>query len=235
MAKDTTGIEELFENPEALQDQLTKTEQFAKRNRNLIFGAAAGLVALVGGLMYYQYDKAEKDKKAQTELFPAVFYTEKDSLAKAEKGDQINTKGLAYITEEYGGTEAGTLANFYLGVAKLKEGKYDEAISHLKDFTPDDLLIQARAYSLIGDAYMEKNNIDEAISYYKKASEHHPNDSFTPIYLQKLALAYELKKDYANASLAYRTIVNDFKESPDLVMAQKKLARMEYLLNKGAK
>jgi TolA-binding protein len=190
---------------------------------------------LVGGLMYYQWDKAEKNKKAQAELFPAVFFFEKDSINKAIKGDRINTLGLEKIADQYGGTQAGELSAFYLGVGKLQEGKLDEAITHLKSFSANDMLIQARAYSLIGDAYLEKNNLDEAITYFRKAAEHYPNEAFTPTYLFKLALVYELKKDYANAAMAYRTVTTDFKESPDLVMAQKKLARVEYLLNKGSK
>jgi predicted negative regulator of RcsB-dependent stress response len=236
MAKDTTGIEELFENPEALQDQLTKTEQFAKQNQNLIIGVTVGIVMVVGGLMYNQWNKAEQNKKAQAELFPAIFYFEKDSLGKASKGDNgINTIGFEKIAKQYGGTQGAGLASFYLGVSKLQEGKYDEAINYLKDFSANDLLIQARAYSLIGDAYMEKNDLDEAIVYYKKAAEHHPNESFTPTYLLKLGLAHELKKDFANAALAYRTITTDFKESTDFVLAQKKLARVDFILNRSTK
>jgi hypothetical protein len=49
-------------------------------------------------------------------------------------------------------------------------------------------LVQARAYSLIGDAYAEKKSFGDAIDYYKKASEYKSNKFFTPSYLMKLVL-----------------------------------------------
>jgi len=45
----------------------------------------------------------------------------------------------------------------------LKQGKFEDAIEYLKKFNAGDLLIQARAYSLIGDAYLElKDNEDKS-------------------------------------------------------------------------
>lgn len=229
--KDKAGIE-IFESPEALQEQLSKTEEFAKNNRQLVIGVGVGVLALIGGLIGWKYFSEQNNIKAQNELFPAVFYIEKDSMNKAIKGDNNNTTiGLEKIVNEYGSTKAGELAAFYLGVAQLKEGKYDAAIQNLKKFSANDWLVQARAYSLIGDAYMEKKDLDNAIKYYKKAAEHYPNDAFTPAYLLKLGLAYELKKDYANATMAYRTIVDKHPEASELTTAQKKLAKVEYIVN----
>ncbi|WP_448520719.1 YfgM family protein [Rhodoflexus sp.] len=229
--KSKAGIE-IFESPEALQEQLSKTEQFAKNNRRLVIGIGVGILALIGGVIGWKYYSDQNNLKAQVELFPAVFYIEKDSLNKAIKGDNNNTTiGLEKIVDKYGSTKAGDQAAFYLGVVKLKEGKYDEAIQYLQKFDADDWLLQARAYSLIGDAYMEKKDLDNAIKYYKKASEHYPNDAFTPAYLLKLGLAYELKKDYANATMAYRTISDKYPEASELTTSQKKLAKVEYMTN----
>lgn len=233
--KNKTGIE-IFESPEALQEQLSKTEQFARNNRQLVLGVGIGIVLLIGGIIGWKYYAEQNNIKAQNELFPAVFYLEKDSVNKAVKGDNNNTTiGLEKIVSQYGSTKAGELAAFYMGVIRLREGKYDEAIQYLEKFDANDWLIQARAYSLIGDAYMEKKDLDNAIKYYKKAAEHYPNDAFTPAYLLKLGLAYELKKDYANAVMAYRTIVNKHPEASELTTAQKKLARVEYIVNSGSK
>ncbi|MCS7019285.1 MAG: tetratricopeptide repeat protein [Cytophagales bacterium] len=233
--KNKAGVE-IFESPEALQEQLIKTEQFARNNRRLVTGVGIGILLLVGGAIGWKYYSNQRNIKAQNELFPTVFYLEKDSINKAIKGDNNNTTiGLEKIVSQYGDTEAGELAAFYLGVERLKEGKYDEAIELLEKYDANDWLIQARAYSLIGDAYMEKKDLDNAIKYYKKASEHYPNDAFTPTYLLKLGLAYELKKDYANALMAYRTIVDKHPEASEITTAQKKLAKVEYIVNSGNK
>ncbi len=235
--KKTTSKEnsnlEIFESAEALQSRLSKTEEFAKNNQKLLIGVGIGIVVVVLGIIFYQWSLQSRNAEAQKELFPAQFYFEKDSIRKALKGDNANTTiGLEAIAEEYGSTKAGKLANFYIGVAKLKEGKYDEAIEALENFNPDDLLLQARVYSLIGDAYMEKNDFANAISYYKKASNYNPNEYFTPIYMSKLALAQEQSKDLEGARETYKRIVEEFEQSSEKANAQKKLAMLDQKLGK---
>jgi hypothetical protein len=39
------------------------------------------------------------------------------------------------IAEDFGSTKAGNLANFYAGTALMKQGKFDEAIEYLSDFS----------------------------------------------------------------------------------------------------
>ncbi|SFE40135.1 tetratricopeptide repeat protein [Thermoflexibacter ruber] len=231
-SKENTNLE-IFESAEALQSRLSKTEEFAKNNQKLLAGVGIGIVVIVLGIILYQWNIQSRNAEAQKELFPAQFYFEKDSIRKALKGDNANTTiGLEAIAEEYGSTKAGKLANFYIGIAKLKEGKYDEAIEALENFNPGDLLLQARVYSLIGDAYMEKNDFVNAISYYKKASNYNPNEYFTPIYMSKLALAQEQNKDLEGARETYKRIVDEFEQSSEKANAQKRLAMLDQKLGK---
>lgn len=224
---------EIFESSEALQQGLSKTEEFAKNNQKLVIGAGIGLVVVIAGILFFQWNNESKNAQAQKELFPAQFYFEKDSVKKALKGDNSNTTiGLEAIADEFGGSKGGDLAKFYIGVAKLKEGKFDEAISTLEGFNPNDLLLQARVYSLIGDAYMEKNDVGSAIKFYQKASDYNANEFFTPTYMVKLALAQELNKDLSGAADTYKRIVSEFGESAEKSNAQKKLAKIEQLLGK---
>lgn len=224
---------EFIESAEALQQGISKTEEFAKRNQKLVFGAGIGIVLVVAAILFFQWNNAQQNEKAQKELFPAQFYLEKDSLKKALKGDNANTTiGLEAVADEFSGTKGGDLAKFYIGVQRLKEGKFDEAISNLEGFNPNDLLLQARVYSLIGDAYMEKNDLGNAISNYKKASENNPNEFFTPTYMMKLALAQELNKDLSGAVETYKKIISEFGESSEKASAQKKLAKIETTLGK---
>jgi TolA-binding protein len=153
-------------------------------------------------------------------MFPAVYHFEADSLQKALNGDGAN-EGLIAIAEDYGMTKAGKLAKFYAGAAYLKQGKFDEAIQYLNDFSTDDLLIQARAYALTGDAYMEKNNLSEAINFYRKAADYKPNEFFTPAYLMKLGLAQELAKDTQGAIETYDRVATQYPKSAEAVNALK--------------
>lgn len=229
------GTEQFYKTVEAdrLQQSILEVSE-NKGLRNGIFGVL-GLVALaVIGIFAWQWYVEREEIKAQKELFPAQFYFEQDSLDTTLKGDVTTTAGVEKIADEYSMTKAGELAAFYEGTVYLKQGKYNEAIESLKEFDANDYLVQARAYSLIGDAYMELNNLDEAITYYKKASNHAPNDFFTPEYLMKLGLAYELKNDYTMAVQAYEKIVEEHKKSDAVNKAKRALGRAESMKNKKA-
>ncbi|MCU0389712.1 MAG: tetratricopeptide repeat protein [Thermoflexibacter sp.] len=224
---------EIFESAEALHDRLSKTEQFAKNNQKLLIGAGVGILVIVAAFLLYQWNISSQNAEAQKELFPAQFYFEKDSVKKALKGDNSNTTiGLEAIADDYSGTKAGKLSQFYIGVAKLKEGKFDDAIAALEEVNPNDYLLQARVYSLIGDAYMEKNDLNNAVSFYKKASDYYPNEFFTPTYMSKLALAQELNKDINGAIETYKRIIADFEQSSEKANAQKKVAFLEQKVGK---
>jgi hypothetical protein len=45
--------------------------------------------------------------------------------------------------DEYSGTDAGNLANYYAGIAYLNTGKYTEAIDYLSKFKSDDIVLSA--------------------------------------------------------------------------------------------
>jgi TolA-binding protein len=135
-------------------------------------------------------------------------------------------KEMAKISDEFGGNTQN-LSDLYLGITLLKQGKYDQAIEKLKNFSSSDLLVQARAYSLVGDAYAEKKSFGEAIEYYQKAADYKPNKFFTPTYLLKLALAFEANKQGKEALDAYSQITDKFPESAESIPAKKYKALIE--------
>ena len=228
------GTEQFYKTVEAdrLQQSILEVSE-NKGLRNTIFGVLGVIAIAIIAIFGWQWYVEQQEVKAQNELFAAQFYFEKDSLNAALKGDG-NSVGFETIADDYSMTKAGDLAAFYAGTAYLKNGQFDEAIESLKKFSADDYLIQARAYSLIGDAYMELNNLDEAITYYKKASNYSPNDFFTPEYLMKLGFAYELKNDYSMAAQAYETIVEKHKKSDAVNQAKRALGRAESMKTKEA-
>jgi predicted negative regulator of RcsB-dependent stress response len=214
-----TGLE-FIESPEALAGEISKAQSLVDKNKNLITYLGGALLLGILGYFGYKWYTQNQDTDAQAALFPIVSQFEADSA----KG---LSKEFAKVADSYGMSKAGNLAHFYAGVAALKENKYDEAIEHLKDFSSNDLLVQARAYSLIGDAYAEKKAYSDAIDYYKKAVDYKPNKFFTPVYLMKLAAAYEANKDNEGALEAYTTIVEKYEESQELNLAKKYKAKLE--------
>jgi predicted negative regulator of RcsB-dependent stress response len=217
---------DLLENAEVIQEKLEGIESWAERNPKIIIGIAAAVILIVGGFFGWKYYIGTQENQAQKEMFQAARYFEADSLNLALNGDG-NNLGFLQIIDDYGMTDAGNLANFYAGAIYLKQGKFPLAIVYLKDFKADDLLVQARAYSLVGDAYMEQNDFANASDWYNKASEYKPNKQFTPTYLLKAALAYEKLNKTDKAIEAYQKIIDKYWESSEVQYAKKYKARLE--------
>lgn len=216
---------ELLENPEALAESFSKTEEFINNNKPLVFGLFAVVVLVVGGLFGFRGYKNSQNEEAQSDMFQAIYYFESDSLNLALDGDG-NNLGFLDIIEEYSITDAANLAHFYAGTAYLKQGKYKLALLYLEDFKSNDLLVQARAYSLMGDASVELEDFSSAASYYQKAADYKPNKFFTPLYLMKAALAFEKSNDISSAKKAYNEIIEEYWESTQYQNAKKYRARL---------
>jgi tetratricopeptide (TPR) repeat protein len=216
---------EFYENPEVLAEQITKTEEFFAKNKVLSLSIAGIVLLSITAFFLYKYYTINQNQLAQADMFQAVFYFEQDSLDLALNGDG-NNYGFRDIITEYPRTDAANLSNYYAGIVHLKKGNYKVAVLYLEDFSSSDLLVQARAYSLIGDAYMEQSDFDNAVSFYNKAANHNVNEYFSPIYLKKAALAYEKLEQWGKAKGCFETIVEEYKTSTEFQSAQKHLARL---------
>lgn len=216
----------VLESAEALAEQLTKSEQFLEDNKVTVFSIAAVLAIILASYFGYNYYLDGQNSLAQDEMFQAVYYYEQDSLDLALNGDG-NYYGFIDIIENYGSTNAGNLANFYIGSIYMKKGSYASAVPFLNDFNSNDYVIQARAYSLLGDAYMQQEDYNEAASYYAKAVSFKPNEYFTPVYLLKAGLAYEKLEDFSKAAEQYEAIVKNYAKSNEIDKAKKYRARLQ--------
>lgn len=225
MAKKDEHKAELLESSEALAEKLEVAESWIERHPKTVMGVIGALVIIAGGYFGLRYLRESQDVEAQKEMFQAVYYFESDSLDLALNGDG-NNLGFLAIADEFKNTDAGNLANFYAGSAYLKQGKFELARLFLEDFSASDFLVQARAYSLIGDTYMEEQKFEEAVKYYSKASGYEPNKYYTPAYLMKEALAYEKLNDAENAKETYQKIIDKYWESAEAQKAKKLKARL---------
>ena len=217
---------DILENAEVLAEKVEGAEHWIEQNPKIVFGVVGIIALIVGGYFAYRYWVGNQDDQAQKEMFQAVRYFEADSLDLAMKGDG-NNLGFEQIIDDYSVTPAANLANYYAGFICLKQGKFPLAIHYFQDFSSDDELIQARAFSLTGDAYMEQKKYEEAADYYSKAANHKPNKFFTPTYLMKAALAYEKSNQNDKAISAYRRVVDEYFDSTEFQNARKYKARLE--------
>lgn len=206
-----------------LDETASKTEDFVAKNQNFIIGIV-GAVALVtiGYLVYQKFIAEPKQTEAAEEMFVAQQNFQQatdgvasDSLYKLSLNGSEGKFGFLKIADEYSGTDAGNLANYYAGMAYLNTGKYDEAIQYLGKFKSEDIVLGALAKGAIGDAYSQKNQPKEALENYIKAIEANKNDFTTPRFLLKAgktALALGNKEE----ALKYFTNIKDnFDSSPE--------------------
>ncbi len=206
-----------------LDETATITEDFVAKNQKVIIGlvAVAALVT-IGYLAYQRFIAAPKEDEAANEMFVAQQNFQKatdgvasDSLYKLSLNGSEGKFGFLKIADEYSGTDAGNLANYYAGIAYLNTGKYTEAIDYLNKFKSDDIVLSALAKGAIGDAYSQKNQPKEALENYVKAAGSNKNDFTTPRFLLKAgktALALGNKTD----ALKYFTdIKENYEATPE--------------------
>jgi tetratricopeptide (TPR) repeat protein len=204
-------------------------DSFFDKNKKIIY-IVVGVIAFAGiAFGGYQYMASSQDAEAKREMFIPENYFQRDSFDLALNGDKVN-RGFLDIAADYSLSPSANLANYYIGVIYLRKGKFEDAIEYLKKFNSNDMLVQARAYSLTGDAYMELKDTENAITYYKKASDYKPNESFTPRYIMKLAMAYEVNKELEKAISAYTVIIEQYSKSQEYNDARKYKARAEAML-----
>lgn len=209
---------------DTLDQTASKAEDFVAKNQKIILGFL-GAVALVtvGYLMYQKLVAEPKQQDAAEELFVAQqnFQKAVDSGDKADSLYNLVLKGsegkfgVVKIAEEYSGTDAGNLANYYAGIAYLNTKKYAEAIASLEKFSSNDIMLSVLAKGAIGDAYAQQNKQNEALEYYIKAADASKNDFTRPRYLLKAGKTALALGNKADAVKYFTDIKDNYDATPE--------------------
>ncbi len=227
MAKKKTQPDNLQE----LESALTRTEQFIEDNQRLISYVVGGIILVVVAFLgFNKFYLQPKEKDAQSQMFMAEMYFEKDSFNLALNGDG-NYFGFLDIIDSYGITKSANLANYYTGICYLRLGQFEDAIDYLNDFKSEDLLLAPVSEGAKGDAYLELGDPDKALNHYKKAYTMNDNEFTTPIYMQKAASLLESQDELEKALELYKKIKADYPNSAEGRVVDKFIARVE--LNLG--
>lgn len=212
MAKKTDKTEEQFA---AVEETLTRTEQWVEKNQKQLSTIVFAIVAVIA--LYLAYGNFYIDplnKEAHGEMFVAERYFETDSFNLALTGDG-QYLGFVDIANDYSGTDAGNLANYYAGICYLNIGDNESAIEYLRGFSSDDEMIATTALGSMGDAYMNLGETDNAISYWTKAANNSNNNFTAPVYMKRAALGHESNGDYDDALALYETIKTDYSDTQE--------------------
>ena len=141
---------------EGVESALTKTERFIEENQKMLTYIVLGIVVIIAGYLgYHRFILGPTEVEAQSQMFVAEQYFEKDSFNLALYGDG-NYFGFLDIIDEYGITKSKNLAFYYAGISFLNLGDYESAIDYLKKFDSDDKMVGPIASGAMGDAYFER-------------------------------------------------------------------------------
>lgn len=224
--KNTAGDDRMV----AVEEALGRTEQFIEKNQKILMYVIMGIIIAV--IVYFGYHKfyiSPMEINAQEEIFMAQKYFEMDSLNRALHGDG-NALGFLDIIDDYGRTKTGNLATYYAGICYLRMGNFEEAIDYLEQHDPADQIIGPMAVGALGDAYLELNEPERAVSYYMDAVDENINDFTTPMFLYKAGMTYEMLGEYEEALEVYDRIYREFYRSAEGRTIERNIAKMKRLL-----
>ncbi len=215
------------DNLQELESALTRTEQFIEDNQKIISYVVGGIIlVVVAYLGFNRFYLHPKENEAESQMFMAVDYFEKDSFNLAINGDG-NYLGFLDIIDDYGITKAANMAKYYTGISYLYLGQYEDAIDYLNKFDTDDLLLAPVKEGSIGDAYLELGDQEEALKYYKKAYSYNDNELTTPRYKMKAAELLESMNEFDKALALYQEIKKDYPNSTEGTSIDKYIARIK--------
>ncbi len=211
---------------DVVETQETQSEGFLEDNQNAIFGVLVAAVVLIGLYMLYsQFYKAPKEKQASEQMTQAQFQFAQDSFALALTNPGGGYEGFSDLASNFGGTSAGNTAELYAGISYLQLGEFDAAIEHFQDYDGAGEIGPILKNGLLGDAFAEKNDLAQALSYYKKAANAGDNQGVTPYYLLKQGLLELKNNNNAAAKDAFSKIKDKYPTSRFAQDAEKYLMR----------
>ena len=223
-----------------LDETASKTEDFVAKNQKYIFiivGVVA--VAVLGFIGYKEYVAKPKQMEAMNDMFQAQKYFDqavtgvaKDSLYNLALNGGEGKFGMLDIISEYSGTPSANLASYYAGTAYLRLKDYKNAVEHLSNFSSEDEVLAPLAKGNIGDAFVQLDQKEDALSYYEEAAKMRNNEYTTPMYLNKAgAIALDLGK--ADKALTYfKRIKDEFANSTEAATVDVFIGKAQVLANK---
>ena len=219
-----------------LDESANKAEDWVAKNQKAIFGLI-GIVAVVilGYLGYDRFIAGPKAQEAMNEMYTAQkFFDEavnatqnQDSLYTLAINGGEGKYGMVDIVNEYGSTPAGNLANYYAGMSYLYLKDYSNAVKYLSEFKTDNAVLGPIAKGGVGDAFVQLNQLEDALGYYEEAIKASTNEYTTPMYLMKAAGVAETLGNPTKALEYYKRIKAEFSESDEATNIDAFIGRAE--------
>ena len=189
---------------ENLNEHLTGAEQYIEKKKKVIFWIVGIIIACGAFVLAYLFIFRNPRLNKSFEEYANV-------ELKALGNDSIATLEYMKVADKYGNNGGGTLAALHAGENLYQQGDYKKAAKYLEKFSTDDAIMQANAYRLLGDCYVNLDDYNKAIKYFDKAiSRSNGNPQITPGVLMKKAAIYDEQKKYDEALKCYEEIQTEY-------------------------
>ncbi|WP_297067975.1 tetratricopeptide repeat protein [uncultured Duncaniella sp.] len=197
-------VEEPRTSIDEVNDTLTGIGEKVQSNPKVIVWGCIAVAAVVAVILIYVYAIRQPGQNAAN-----------NALGQADVellmgNDSVALAKYQQVAADHG-YDAGNLANLNAAILLYKEGKYEEAISYLKNYSASESVIGASAKSLEGDCYVNLKQYPQAIDCFKQAvkiSDNNPH--YTPAFLMKEATVLREQKDFKAEATVYEQIIKDY-------------------------
>lgn len=213
------------DSDDLLQSGFAQSSSFFEDNKTAVIAAGVGLLVLaIGAVLFFNW-RASKAAEAQQYLGAILTEYESGNYQAALDGTD-QAPGLLDLADDYGSTPTGDQARFFAADAYLQLGNADEALAMFEAYDGDGLL---GASALAGQAsiYETRGDYAEAAALYERAAESYPEDATAPGYLLDAARAHAAGGDAAAATTALQTLLDDYGDAPEIMMAEMEMGRIQ--------
>lgn len=200
------------------EENLNSSEAFFQKYGKQALIALVAIIVVVGGFfLYKEFVSKPNELAAQTASRKG-----QDLLAQQKYEDAL--KEFQKIQSDYSGTQAGNLANLYVGICYAKQAKpdYAKALENIEKYdTEDDMIISPASQMALGDVYADNNQLDKAVESFKKAAKmaddeayNNTNLSIAPLALRKAGVILESQNKKTEALEIYKEIKTKYLNAP---------------------
>jgi TolA-binding protein len=216
---------------DTLMTTVAMTEGFYYENRKVINYVLMGLAVLAIAIVIFVNNRRSNNEKAGVELAKVV------ALMDASPADPTTLKaavdglpeqgimGLKAIVDNYGGTDGGELAGFYLAGAYYRMGEWEKAYEQYDDFSSGDRSLEAGAKAGAAASLEALKRYPEAGELFEKALSLDPDGVAAPEHLFCAARCYGLSGNKEEALRLLTKLKEDFPKSASARDADRAISR----------
>lgn len=193
-----------LDREEALALRAAEMSAWARRNVRAIIAVAVLLLVVVGGLLVYRVNQAQRGAAAAERL---LALRQNPATATA-----AGTRELEAFVQQYGGTREADEARLMLAEARLRAGQPAEAAAALEPVASGRGPLSVQASMMLGSARSEAGDRAAAVAAYERAAERAGAEYQRFEALGQAALLHEGAGDHAAAVAIYERMLADSEE-----------------------